>query len=416
MANLERVTSYEGKEGEVKKAVLLYSGGLDSSIVLKLLLNNYGAEVVTLTADIGQPSENFEAIRERALKLGATEAYVVDLKKEYADEYLSRAIKTNSLYEGKYPLVSALSRYPMCRKAVEIAASVGADACAHGCTGKGNSQIRYDLGITTLNPKLKIVAPIRDYQLTREQELRYANQWGIPTEVTTDKIFSVDENLWGRGIASGILEDPNAEPPMSILRLVVPPERAPNEAEYIELRFEKGRPVALNGQEFDLHKLIRQVSTIAGRNGVGLIDHVEDRAIGLKSRDLYECPAAVTLIEAHRDLEKFTSTFQENTFKEIVDSKWTQLAYLGLWYDPIMEALNAFIDTINLRVSGEVRLKLYKGSLRVVGRKSDYGLYDKNKTTYLDTDNKTFNQASSAGFIEHFGSQMQAAYWLRKKV
>lgn len=412
---LRKGASYEGRIGEVKKVILLYSGGLDSSVILRLIQDQYRAEVITLTADVGGlRAEELELIRKRALTLGATKAHVVDLRSEFANDYISKAIKANGLYESKYPLVSALSRYPMCRSAVELAGIEGADTCAHGCTGKGNSQIRFDLSITTLNPNLKILAPIRDYGITRDKEVEYAEASGIPTTVSSDNMFSVDENLWGRGIASGSLEDPEEEPPSNILKYVTPPEDAPDEPEYVTLQFNRGIPVVLNGQELELDELIGRLNIIAGKNGVGLIDHVEDRAIGLKSRDLYECPAALTLIEAHRDLEKFTSTFQEITFKEMVDSKWAQLAYLGLWYDPLMDALNSFIDTVNLKVTGQVRVKLYKGSLRVVGRSSEFALYDKNQTTYLD--GVIFNQGASTGFIEHFGHQMRAAYALRQKV
>lgn len=409
-----KIASYEGVIGKVKKVVLLYSGGLDTSIALKWIQDTYKAEIITFTADIGQPGEELKSIKEKAKKFGAKKVYIVDLKQEFAESYISKAILANGLYQGKYPLSTALSRYLMVAHAVKIAQKEKADACAHGSTGKGNSQLRFDLAITTLDPKLKVIAPIREWGITRDKEIEYAQKHKIPIPVSSKSVYSIDENLWGRGIASGILEDPAKEPPIEILKFVKNPEQAPNKPLYITIGFDQGIPVALNGKTMKLYKLIEELNTIAGKQGVGLIDHVEDRVIGLKSRDFYECPAAVTIIEAHKDLEKFTSTMHENNFKYIVDDKWSQMAYSGLWYDPLMDALNAYIKTANIKVTGWVKLKLYKGSLRVVGRYSPFALYDRKLTTYMT--GQTFNHLGAAGFIELFGLQTRMAYYLSSKL
>lgn len=403
-----KIANYEAKIGEVKKVVLLFSGGLDTSIAIKWIRDNYKAEVITFTVDIGQPTEDLSGIKAKALRLGAKEAFVQDLKKEFADKYIAMAIKANGLYQGKYPLSTALSRYIMVDHAVKLAKKIGADACAHGSTGKGNSQVRFDLAITTLNPLLKVIAPIREWGITRDKELKYAEENNIDVPVSSKSIYSIDENLWGRGIASGVLEDPARKMQDKVLKWVTPPEKALNRPEYVILDFERGIPIALNKKKLQLYQLIEELNIIAGKHGVGLIDHVEDRVIGLKSRDFYECPAAVTIIEAHKDLEKLTSTIHTNNFKEFIDSRWAQLAYSGLWYDPLFEALNSFIDSVNKRVNGWVKLKLYKGSVRVVGRASPYSLYDQKMTTYLT--GETFNRQASTGFIELFGLQTKIAY------
>ena len=362
---------------------------------------------------IFRSEKELKSIKKKALKFGAKKAYVLDLKKEFANEYISKAIKANGLYQDTYPLSSALSRYLMAAHAIKIAQTEKAEACAHGSTGKGNSQLRFDLSIISLAPNLKIIAPVREWGMTRDKEIEYAEKNYIPIPVSSKLIYSVDENLWGRGIASGSLEDPSIAAPEEILEWVTLPEKSPDEPAYITLQFYEGIPVAMNGEKMSLEQLILKLNKIAGKNGVGLIDSVEDRIIGLKSRDFYECPAAVTIIEAHKDLEKITSTQHENNFKQIVDDKWAYLTYAGLWYDPLMEALNAFIDTVNKKVTGWVKLKLYKGSLRVVGRFSPYALYDKKMTTYMT--GQTFNHGSSAGFIELFGFQTRLAQEIRRR-
>lgn len=403
-----KIAGYEAEKKEVKRVLLLFSGGLDTSIAIKWLKENYNAEVITFTANIGQPTEDIEGIKEKALMLGAKKAYVMDLREEFVNNYIAPAIKANGLYQSKYPLSTALSRYVIVEHAVKLADKIGADSCAHGSTGKGNSQVRFDLAITILNPRLKVVAPIREWGITRDKELKYAKKHHIPVPVSSQSIYSIDENLWGRGIASGPLEDPEIEPSQEILKWITPPEKAPNTPEYITLEFEEGLPVSLNSKKMSLTKIIMKLNIIAGKHGVGIIDHVEDRVIGLKSHDYYECPAALTIIEAHKDLEKFTSTIHQNNFKDIIDSKWTQLAYSGLWYDPLCDALRAFIDKANERVTGWVRIKLYKGMIYIVGRGSPYALYNKKMTTYMT--GEAFNRQASTGFIELFGLQTKLAY------
>jgi len=403
---------YEAKPGEVKKVVLLYSGGLDTSVMLKWIQDVYKVKLITLTADLGQPCD-LEAIKEKALKFGALKAYVVDLKKEFADEYVAKAIKANALYEGKYPLSTSIARYLIAKKAVEIAGEEGADACAHGCTGKGNDQVRFDVTFTTLNPKLKVIAPVREWGMTRDKEMEYAKKHGIPVPNTLKSPYSVDENLWGRSSECGVIEQPDKEVPKEVLQLVTPPEEAPDKPEYVILGFEKGIPVALNGQKMELYKLIMALNKIGGKHGIGIIDHMEDRVVGLKSREYYECPGAVIILDAHKDLEKYVSTIHENLFKEMVDSKWTQMAYSGLWFDPLMDALNAFIDTVNQKVTGEVTVKLYKGSANVVARDSKNAIYDLKLASY--NTGQTFNQTASPGFIELWGLQTKIAYQIKKK-
>jgi argininosuccinate synthase len=372
----------------------------------------YKAEVITCTVDIGQPKEDLRFIKEKALKLGAKKAYVLDLKKEFARDFIAKEIRANGLYQHAYPLSTALSRYIMVEHAVAVAAREHADAIAHGSTGKGNSQLRFDISITTLNPTLKVIAPIREWGITRDKEIAYAKLYHIPVPVSSESVYSTDENIWGRGIASGVLEDPSKEPPDDILGWVTSPEKSPNKPEYCTLSFQHGIPVALNGEKMELDDLIVKLNVLAGKHGVGLVDHVEDRIIGLKSRDFYECPAAVTILLAHRDLEKYTCTQHENNFKNSIDAQWAYVTYAGLWYDPLMDALNAFIDTVNKKVTGTVRLKLYKGSVRVVGRDSPYALYSKKMTTYMT--GQTFNHGSSAGFIELFGLQTRMSYQHKK--
>lgn len=408
----QKITSYEAKIGEVKKVMLLYSGGLDSSIALKWIQDTYKAEVITLTADVGQ-SDNLNLIRKKALECGAKRAYVLDLKNEFAEKYVSRAIKANALYQGKYPLSTAISRYVMIKHAVSMARKEGAEACAHGSTGKGNSQIRFDVGFTTLDPEMKVIAPIREWGITRDKELEYARKHNISVPPTSKSLYSFDENLWGRGIASGILEDPSQEPPASVCKWVNTTRSAVRKPIYVRLRFESGVPTHMDGVKIPLCKLITKLNVIAGKCGVGLIDYVEDRIIGLKSRDLYECPAALTILEAHKDLEKFVSTSLTNNYKNTIDEKWSWLAYAGLWYDPLMDALNAFIDEANRFVTGEVRLRLYAGSMRVVGRSSPFALYDQKMTTYMT--GQTFNHQGSAGFIELFALQTKIARQIRKR-
>ena len=386
------------------RVVLAYSGGLDTSVILKMLQEQMEAEVITVTVDVGQ-GDDFERIEEKALKLGAVKHYTVDAKDEFAENYVFKAIKANALYEGSYPLATALARPLIAEKLVEIAKKEGADAIAHGCTGKGNDQVRFDLAVKALYPGIKIMAPVREWGLTRDWEMEYARKMGIPVK---DKIYSIDENLWGRSVEGGILEDPFEEPPEEVFEWTTPPEKAPEKPEYITIDFVNGVPEALNGEKMSPVELIRALNFVAGKHGVGRIDHIEDRTVGIKSREVYEAPAAVTLIKAHKDLEKLVLTKWVLEFKETVDSKWAWLVYNGLWFEPLREALDAFIDEVEANVSGSVRVKLYKGNATVVGRHSENALYDTKLATYEKF--STFDQKLAVGFIELFGMQSVLAY------
>ncbi|AFK21964.1 argininosuccinate synthase [Pyrococcus sp. ST04] len=386
------------------KVVLAYSGGLDTSVILKLMQEKLGAEVVTVTVDVGQ-KDDFEKIEEKAYKFGAVKHYYIDAREEFANNYVSKAIKANALYEKAYPLATALARPLIVEKLVEIAKKEGANVIAHGCTGKGNDQVRFNLGIKALMPEAEILQPVAEWNLTRDWEMEYAKKHGIPV---SDKIYSIDENIWGRSIEGGVLEDPFAEPPEEVFEWTVSPAKAPNEPEYIMLEFENGIPVALNGEKMPLLELIIKLNEIAGKHGVGRIDHIEDRTVGIKSREVYEAPAAVTIIKAHYDLEKLTLTKWLIEFKDIVDSKWSWLVYNGLWYEPLRHALEGFIEEAEKAVNGEVKVKLWKGNAIVVGRTSDNALYDIKVATYEKF--SSFDQKLAKGFIELFGMQSVLAY------
>lgn len=413
ITTLPKVTKYEAQKGKVKKVVLLYSGGLDTSVMLKWIQDEYQAEVITFTADLGQSQVDLEAIQKKALKTGATKAFVEDLKDEFAQEYVSRAIKANALYGDKYPLSSSIARYLIAKKAMEIAKKEGADGFAHGCTGKGNDQIRFDVTAFTLDPNVKVIAPVREWSMARKEEIEYAKEHGIEVKATKDKSYSVDENMWGRSSESGVLEHPDQEPPADVFEWVTVPEKAPDTPTYVEIEFEKGLPVSLNGKKMKLSNIIQKLNEISGANGVGIIDHIENRVVGMKSREIYECPAAITLIEAHRDLQKMVCSNNQDFFRTLVEDKWTNLAFSGLWYEPLMNDLNAFLDSVNKYVTGWVRLKLYKGTVRVVGRKSPFSLYHHDLVSF---DNKTaYNQLSAAPFIELFGLMSKTAYQVQNR-
>lgn len=404
-------TPKTGESSKIRKILLLYSGGLDTSCMMKWLQEHYGAEVITLTVDLGQGG--LEEARAKAFKLGVKEAFIVDAREEFAQHYIAPLIKANALYQDQYPLSTAIARPLIAKLAVEYAQKVGADAIAHGCTGKGNDQVRFDISIQALDPSLRVIAPIREWNMTRDAEIAYAKQHGISVPVDLDSPYSTDENMWGRSIECGILEHPDQEPPAEIFAYATPPEKAPEKPEYVELIFKDGLPVTLNGQQMSLVELILKLNELAGRNGVGIIDMTEDRVVGLKSREIYECPAAVTILTAHKDLEKFCCTIHENEFKPFVERKWAELAYKGLWYDPLMEDLNAYINRVNEKVTGTVRVKLYKGHAQVVGRQSPNGLYDLNLATY-DAQH-TFNQMAAPGFIEIWGLPTRVAHRLQQK-
>ncbi|MCD6529585.1 argininosuccinate synthase [Candidatus Bathyarchaeota archaeon] len=388
------------------KTVLAYSGGLDTSVCIKWIQEKYNSEVITLTVDVGQ-KRNFKLIEERAKKLGVLKHYYIDAKKEFVLNYVFPAIKANAMYEEAYPLSSALSRPLIASKLVEIAEKEGASAVAHGCTGKGNDQVRFEVTIHALNPKLKIIAPVREWNLNREDEVEYLKESGLDIEIEQGGVYSIDQNLWGRSIEGGILEHPDIEPPEEIYEWTSSIEKTPEEPRYLKIGFSKGVPTHIDGESMEPVELIRELNVIAGRHGIGRIDHLEDRLVGIKSREVYECPAAVVLLKAHRDLEKSILTRRELEFKYLVDSEWSRLVYFGLWMEPLREDLESFINSTQERVSGEVKMKLYKGNAVVVGRSSKNMLYDLNLATYgLES---TFNQKASEGFIELWGLQTKLA-------
>ena len=367
--------------------------------------------MATVTVNVGQP-ENLKEVAEKAKNLGVSNHYSVDAKDEFAAEYVFPAIKTNALYEGKYPVSTSLSRPLIVKKMVEIAQKEGATALAHGCTGKGNDQVRFDISIASLAPEVKIIAPVREWNMTRDEEIEYAKANGIPVS-TAAKKYSIDQSIWGRSVECGILEDASQEPPEDAFEWTVSPEKAPNTPEYITIDFKAGVPVALNQEALDPLGLIETLNKTAGKHGVGRIDHIEDRLVGIKSREIYECPAAMVLLEAHNDLEKLVLTRHEVLFKQQIDSKWTFLVYAGLWMDPLRTDLEAFINSSQENVYGKVRVKLYKGGFQVVGRSSPVSLYDQNLVNY---NIKTgFNQEYSKGFIELWGLQTKMYNILKRK-
>ena len=382
-----------------QKIILGYSGGLDTTTAIPWLKDQYGFDVITVTIDVGQ-EEDFDLIGSRSPLLGAVKHHHIDAKTDFADQFIAKAIKANGLYQGEYPLSTALARPLIASKLVSIAHREGATAIAHGCTGKGNDQIRFDLMINALDPELKIVAPVREWGLNREQEVKYLESKGFEAPSNHSE-FSVDKNLWGRSVEGGTLEDPWVEAPQEALEWTLPPEAWSNEPLLLTIGFEKGLPVSINGKKEPLSELITELNRVAGSYGIGLIDHVEDRTIGIKSREVYECPAAILLLKAHTHLEKLVLSRAQAAFKPLVEREWTWLVYSGLWVDPLLGNLDALIESTQEFVTGDVRLKLFKGSCRVVGRTSPYALYDKQLSTYGV--NSTFDQQAAEGFIKLWG-------------
>lgn len=394
-------------------AVLAYSGGLDTSVAIKWIQEKYKLDVITVTLDVGQ-KEDLKAIEEKAKSLGVLKHYSIDAKEEFIVNYVFQAIKANALYEGKYPVSTALSRPLIASKLVEVAKKEKACAVAHGCTGKGNDQVRFEVTIKSLAPDLKIIAPIREWRLTRDEEIKFAKSHGIPVPAKLESPYSVDQNLWGRSIECGKLDYPEHEPPEEVYEWTVPLEKAPKNPTYIEIEFEKGIPKKINGEELSPVSLVSMLNEIGGKYGIGRIDHMENRLIGIKSREVYECPAAILLIEAHKDLEKIVLSKHELEFKQYVDIHWTNLVYNGLWLEPLKEDLDAFIEKSQEKVCGKVRLKLYAGGFLIVGRSSPYSLYDLSLATYdIRT---TFDQSWSKGFIEIWGLPTVIANILKSKV
>ena len=370
-------------------------------MLIKYVQEKYDAQVITITIDVGQ-GEDLKGAEEKAKKLGALKHYNIDAKEEFAKEYIFPAIKANALYEGKYPLSTSLSRPLIAKKMVEVAEKEGATGLVHGCTGRGNDQVRFDITLSALAPEKKVLAPVREWGLTREEEITYAKNNGIPVSENAKK-YSIDASIWGRAIECGLLEDANNEPPEDVYEWTTSAENAPNTPEIITIRFEQGVPVSVNGKVMAPLELIGAVNEIAGKHGVGRIDHIEDRIIGLKSREIYECPAVLVILEAHKDLEKLVMTRHQVLFKQQIDSQWVYLAYSGLWVDPLKDDLDAYINRSQENVTGEVKLKLYKGSIQVIGRNSPNSLYDKNLANYnIKT---SFDQSYSKGFIELWGLQ-----------
>ncbi|MFF2533286.1 argininosuccinate synthase [Brevibacillus sp. NPDC058079] len=382
------------------KIVLAYSGGLDTSVAIKWLQDTYNYDVIAVALDVGE-GKDLDFVQKKALQVGVLKSIVVDAKDAFAEEFVLPALKANAMYEGKYPLVSALSRYLISRVLVEIAEKEGAVAVAHGCTGKGNDQVRFDVSFTALNPDIKIVAPVREWGWTRDEEIEYAQKNNIPIPIDLDNPYSIDQNLWGRSCECGVLEDPWAAPPEGAYDLTKSITDAPEEAEEIEITFVQGKPTALNGEELPLAELILKLNKIAGNHGVGRIDHVENRLVGIKSREVYETPAATTLILAHRELEFLTQPREVAQFKPIVEQKLAQVIYEGLWYSPIRNAVQAFIEETQKHVTGVVRVKLHKGHAIVVGRTSASSLYSHELATYNAGDQ--FDHKAALGFIKLWG-------------
>lgn len=411
-SNYIKVASHEAHKGQVKKVVLLYSGGLDTSCMLKWIQDEYQCELIALTVDLGQQLGNLQQIKEKALKLGAKKAYVLDCKDEFAQNYIAKGIKANASYQGEYHLSTPIGRPLLAKKAVEIAHKEGADAIAHGCTGKGNDQVRIESTALCFNSDIKIIAPVREWAMGRDEEIKYAKKHGIPVPQALDKTqtcpYSDDDNMWGVTWEGGEIEDPKLKPKLDkILQACTLPEKAPDKKECVELYFKEGLPTHLNGKKMKLADLIIKLNKIVGKHGVGYTILIEDRLVGLKVRGVYELPGAHVITLAHYNLEKLVSTQEENAFKETIDSKWAYLCYSAKWMEPTMEHLNAYIDDMNKKVTGKVKISLYKGKAEVVSIESPNSLFDHDLATF--NKNAKFNQNSSAGFIEIYSLGMKTA-------
>jgi argininosuccinate synthase len=408
-----KVASHEGKKGEVKKVVLLYSGGLDTSTMIKWIQDEYKAEVIALTIDIGQQTDDLEEIKQKALKLGAIKAFVIDAKEEFARDYISKSIKANGMYQGRYYLSTPLGRPLLAKWAVKIAAQEGADAIAHGATGKGNDQIRMEGSALALNPDIKVIAPVREWGMGRIEQLEYCRKHGIPVKQTSEKPYSYDDNMWGVTGEGGEIENPALIPPLdNILQVCSTPEKALDKPEYITIEFEKGLPVAVDDKQMDLVSIIEHLNKRAAKHAIGIVHLLEDRVIGLKVRGVYEAPAAETIITAHKALERFTSTRMENEFKSIVDEKWAYTCYGALWFEPLMDDLNAYIENVNNKITGKVTVKIFKGHAEAVAVETPNSLHDEKLATFME--GNYFNQNASAGFIEHYTLQMKLAQRRRR--
>ncbi len=382
------------------KVVLAYSGGLDTSVAIRWLKENYNLDVVALAIDVGN-ERDFSTIQQKALGVGAAKSLVKDAKELFVNHFIFPALQADAVYEGQYPLATALSRPLMAKLLVDVALEEGASAVAHGCTGKGNDQVRFDVSINALAPELRIIAPAREWKMTREQTIEYAQRYDIPIPITVSSPYSIDENLWGKSIECGVLEDPWTEPPADVFTWTKSPDNAPAQPAYVEIGFAKGVPVSVDGQGLDGISLIRRLNELAGEHGVGRIDHLEDRLVGIKSREIYEAPAAVVLLQAHQALEAMTLSKEQLRFKQKVAQEYADLIYNGLWFTSLHQDLAAYVQSSQRFVTGTVRVKLFKGSCRIVGRKSAYSLYSYGLATYDKGDQ--FDQSASPGFIHIWG-------------
>lgn len=402
-----------------EKVVLAYSGGLDTSVSIKWLTDE-GYDVIACCLDIGEGKDT-AFIKEKALQVGAVASYAIDAKDEFANEYALIALQGHTFYERSYPLVSALSRPLIAKKLVELARSTGATTVAHGCTGKGNDQVRFEVAINSLAPELKVIAPVREWKWSREEEIAYAAEKGVPIPANLDNPYSIDQNIWGRACECGILEDPWATPPKGAYEITAELEETPDTPDIVEITFSKGVPVALNGETYNFADIIMELNLLAGKHGIGRIDHVENRLVGIKSREVYECPGAVTLMTAHKELEDLTFVREVAHFKPLIEQQLSNIIYNALWFNPLTDALIAFLKETQKYVNGIVRVKLFKGNVIVEGRKSENSLYSENLATYTSAD--TFDQDAAVGFIKLWGlpskvhaevqTQLQVENWVK---
>lgn len=395
-----------------EKVVLAYSGGLDTSVAIKWLVDE-GYDVVACCLDIGE-GRDMQFIKDKALQVGAIESYALDCKDEFASEYALIALQGHTFYEQSYPLVSALSRPLIAKKLVEVAHAAGATTVAHGCTGKGNDQVRFEVAIASLDPHLKVIAPVREWKWSREEEIAYAAEKGVPIPANLDNPYSIDQNVWGRACECGILEDPWAAPPKEAYAITAELEDTPDTADIVEITFDKGVPVALNGEVLSFYEIIDELNVIAGKHGIGRIDHVENRLVGIKSREVYECPGAITLMKAHKELEDLTFVTELAHFKPTIENQLSDVIYNALWFNPLTDALIAFLKETQKYVNGVVRVKLFKGNAIVEGRKSENSLYNENLATYTSAD--TFDQHAAVGFIKLFGLPTKVHAEVQSKV
>jgi argininosuccinate synthase len=414
MTETEQAASYLANPDEVGRVLLLFSGGLDTSVMCKWIQDEYEAEVVALTINLGQPGEDYDVVEQKALDLGAIAAEVIDAREEFAREFVTPAILANGTYGLSYPLFTALGRPLIAKLAVDAARRHGCDTIAHGCTGKGNDQVRIDGTVATLAPELKIIAPVRQWQMGREEEIAYAREHGIPIKGGAEQTpYSIDDNLWGRSSEGRWIEDLDHAPDDDVFQLVTPPERAPDEAQTVQIGFEAGVPVSLDGEKLELVELLDRVTEIGCRHGIGIVDHIEDRIVGLKVRDIYEVPAATIILNAHAELERLVSTIHQNQFKANLDRQWAYLVYAGLWWEPLRENIDAYMLSANERVTGTIGIKCFKGTARVVTRSSPNAVYDPALATF-DTSGGLFSQNASPGFIELWTLQSRMAHRLRE--